>query len=161
MSSQRLVKKSLDLIKILFAGILLISLVNCAVSGVKLNDVNFSLSEIKKGVVKALPVNINYASNDSRNFKSVHFVRYGKKLKLATNEKERAFAEIFVRGIERPYTLEILVTVEEAVTPDAIEKNFKVIGYDERIAKIILARLKAYLNKRRDDSNLVDDFRVF
>jgi hypothetical protein len=134
---------------------------SCAMSGPMYGPVNKSLVEIRKSIMKAMPVEVSYASKDSREFKSVPFVRYGKKMKEATSELQRAYALIYVRGNERPYTIEVVVAVEEAETPLAIQKNFKVIGYDERIAKIILARLKADLNKRREDPNLVDDFKVF
>lgn len=142
-------------------GILIINVVGCAMGGPMLGPVDKSLVEIRDGIVMALPVKVNFASKDSREYKSVPFVRYGKKIKEASNELQRAYAEIFVRGAERPYTIEVVVAVEEAQSPQAIQKDFRVIGYDERIAKIILARLKAHLNKRREDSNLVDDFKVF
>lgn len=153
-----------NLLKVLkFALLLILSsqIWGCAVSGVQLQNVNKSTLEIKRGIIKALPVSIKYSAADSREFVSVPFVRYGKKLKEATNELQRAYAQIFIKGERRPYTIEVVVAVEESVTPLSVQKNFKVIGYDERIAKIILARLKAYLNQRREDTNLVDDFRVF
>ncbi len=142
-------------------SLILSSLFGCAMGGPMLGPVNKSLVEIREGIVKALPVKVNFASKDSREYKSVPFVRYGKKMKEATNELQRAYAEIYVRGGERPYTIEVIVAVEEAQSPLAIQKDFKVVGYDERIAKIILARLKAHLNKRREESNAVDDFKVF
>ncbi len=130
-------------------------------SGPIYGPVNRSIVEIRQGTIKALPVKINFASKDSREYKSVPFVRYGTKIKEATNELQRAYALIYIRGNKRPYTIEVIVAVEEAESPTQFKRDYTVIGYDERIAKIILARLKAYLNKRRDDSNLVDDFKVF
>ena len=137
------------------------NLIGCAMGGPMLGPVNKSLVEIREGITVALPVKVNFASKDSREYRSVPFVRYDKKIKEATNELQRAYAEIYVRGSERPYTIEVIVAVEEAQSPLAIQKDFQVVGYDERIAKIILARLKAHLNKRRGDPNAVDDFKVF
>lgn len=134
---------------------------SCAMGGPMYGPVDKSIVEIRKSIVKAVPVKINYANKDSREYRSVPFVRYGTKIKEATSELERAYALIYIRGNKRPYTIEVVVAVEEAEAPNSIQKSFKVIGYDERIAKIILARLKADLNKGRDDSNLVDDFKIF
>lgn len=133
----------------------------CAVSGVQLRNVDKPTIEIKRGIIKALPVSLKSSSEDSREYVSVPFVRYGKKIREARNELQRAYAQVIIKGERRPYTIEVIVPVEEATTPNSVQKNFQVIGYDERIAKIILARLKAYLEQRREDTNLVDDFRVF
>lgn len=161
MPSQSLVKVVKKSLITLGLWILITQLMGCAMSGPMYGPVNKSLVEIRKSILNAMPVEVTYASKDSREYKSVPFVRYGKKMKEATSELQRAYALIFIRGNERPYTVEVVVAVEEAENPLAIQKNFKVIGYDERIAKIILARLKADLNKRREDPNLVDDFKVF
>ncbi|MCO5112814.1 MAG: hypothetical protein M9899_01415 [Bdellovibrionaceae bacterium] len=136
-------------------------MLGCAASGVQLQNVDKSTIEIKRGIVKALPVNLHSSSEDNREFISVPFVRYGKKMKPARNELQRAYARILIKGDRRPYTIEVIVPVEEATTPNSVQKNFQIVGYDERIAKIILARLKAYLEQRRGDTNLVDDFRAF
>lgn len=146
-----------------FLAILLLcgSGVGCAMGGPMYGPVNKSVGEIREAIQKAVPVKMKYANKDSREYKSVPFVRYGRKIKVATSELQRAYALIYIRGNKRPYTLEVVVPVEEAESPLAIQKSFKIIGYDERIAKIILARLKALLNKRREDSNLVDDFKIF
>lgn len=133
----------------------------CAMGGPMYGPVDKSIVEIRQAVVKAIPVKINYANKDSREYRSVPFVRYGKQIKEASTELQRAYALVYIRGNKRPYTVEVVVAVEEAENPLAIQKGFKVVGYDERIAKIILARVKAHLNKRRDDSNLVDDFKIF
>lgn len=133
----------------------------CAMGGPMFGPVNKSIVEIREAITKAVPVKMKYANKDSREYRSVPFVRYGKKIKEATSELQRAYVLIYIRGNKRPYTLEVVVPVEEAESPLAIQKDFRIIGYDERIAKIILARLKAQLNKRREDSNLVDDFKIF
>lgn len=143
----------------LFTALFLLN--SCAMGGPMYGPVDKSIVEIRKSIVKAIPVKINYANKDSREYRSVPFVRYGTKIKEATTELERAYALIYIRGNKRPYTVEVVVAVEEAEAPKSIQKGFKVIGYDERIAKIILARLKADLNKGREDSNLVDDFKIF
>lgn len=157
MRSQKVVRSLLMLLTL----VLTIQNIGCTASGVQLQNVDRSTIELKRGIVKALPVNLKFSSEDSREFISVPFVRYGKKIKPARNELQRAYARILIKGDRRPYTIEVSVPVEEATTPNSVEKNFQIVGYDERIAKIILARLKAYLEQRRGDTNLVDDFRAF
>lgn len=148
------------LVKLWLAFVLLHTL-GCSMGGPMYGPVDKSIVEIRESIIKAFPIKVTYANKDSRELRSVPFVRYGKKIKEATNELQRAYALIYIRGNKRPYTIEVVVPVEEADAPLAIQKSYKVIGYDERIAKIILARLKAHLNKRREDSNLVDDFKIF
>lgn len=160
MPSQRVVKSGWSTLKLMWL-LNIFALTACSMGGPLYGPVDKSIVEIRKSIEKAIPVKINFANKDSREYRSVPFVRYGTKIKEATTELQRAYALVYIRGNRRPYTIEVVVAVEEAETPLSIQKTFKVIGYDERIAKIILARLKADLNKRRDDSNLVDDFKAF
>lgn len=148
-------------LKTIFWLFIVSSLNGCAMGGPMYGPVDKSIVEIRDAIIKAIPVKVSYANKDSREYRSVPFVRYGKQLKEATTELQRAYALVYIRGNQRPYTIEVVVPVEEAENPLAIQKGFKAIGYDERIAKIILARVKAHLNKRRGDTNFVDDFKVF
>lgn len=139
-----------------------VSLSSCANMGTKqLTGLDYPLLVIRKGIKKALPVEFQYISKDGREYRSLPFVREGRKLKEARIETERGVGLIEIRGIQRPYTVDVTVLIEEAQTPNNVQKNFEVTGYDEVVASIILARLKAYLYKSKSKGNVIDDFRVF
>lgn len=127
----------------------------------RLVDLDYPLVTIQKGVKKAFPVEFQNVSRDGRTFESYPFVRSGTKLVLAAAERERGKATIEVRGVSRPYTIEVTVEIEEASNPKSVQKDFRVVGYDDVVAKIFLARLKAYLQKSNKSSNVIDDFRVY
>lgn len=144
------------------ALVLMLCLTSCVSTVVsRLMDLDYSLIVIQKGIKKAFPVEFKTVSRDGRVFETYPFVRSGAKLVLASVERERGRAIIDVRGASRPYTIEITVEIEEATNPNAVQKDFKVVGYDDVIAKIFLARLKAYLQKSKKRGNVIDDFRVY
>ncbi len=93
--------------------------------------------------------------------KAIHLYEMEESLKNASVERERGRAIIDIRGVARPYTVEVTVRIEAAANPNSIQKDFIVVGYDDVIAKIFLARLKAYLQKSKKNSNVIDDFRVY
>lgn len=150
-----------QMIKILAVAMLLT--LNSCVSAVtsRLINLDYPLSVIQQGVKKAFPVDFRNVSRDGRLFESHPFVRNGTRLVLASVETERGRALIEVRGVSRPYTIEITVEIEEALNPKSVQKNFKVVGYDDVVAKIFLARLRAYLQKSKKGANVIDDFRVY
>ncbi len=127
----------------------------------RLMDLDYPLVTIQQGIKKAFPVEFKTVSRDGRIFKSYPFVRNGTKLVPAASELERGRATIEVRGVARPYTMEITVEIEEATNPKFVQKDFRVVGYDDVVAKIFLARLKAYLQKSKKRGNVIDDFRVY
>lgn len=136
---------------------------NSCVSAVtsRLVNLDYSLVVIQQGIKKAFPVEFKNVTRDGRLFESYPFVRNGTKLVLASVEKERGRALIEIRGVSRPYTIEITVEIEEATTPNSVQKDFRVVGYDDVVAKIFLARLKAHLQKSKKSGNVIDDFRVY
>lgn len=140
----------------------LLSLSSC-VSAVtsRLINLDYSLIVIQQGIKKAFPVEFKNVTRDGRLFESFPFVRSGTKLVLSSVERERGRAIIEIRGTARPYTIEVTVEIEEALNPNSVQKDFRVVGYDDVVAKIFLARLKAYLQKSKKRGNVLDDFRVY
>jgi len=127
----------------------------------RLINLDYSLIVIQQGIKKAFPVEFKNVTRDGRLFESFPFVRSGTRLVLSSVEKERGRAIIEIRGTSRPYTIEVTVEIEEATNPNSVQKDFKVVGYDDVVAKIFLARLKAYLQKSKKRGNVLDDFRVY
>ena len=143
-------------------GILICLLTSCATPGAEsIGGLDYPLTDIQKGIKKAFPVPFKNISRDGRIFESYPFIREGKKLALARNQMERGRALIEIRGVSRPYTVDVIIHIDEALNPSSVQKNFKSVGYDEVVAKIFLARLKAYLLKSKKSLDIVDDVRVF
>lgn len=137
-------------------------LISCATPGAQsMGGLDYPLTDIQKGIKKAFPVPFKNISRDGRLYESYPFIRDGKKLALARNQMERGRALIEIRGVSRPYTVDVIIHIDEALNPTSVQKNFKSVGYDEVVAKIFLARLKAYLLKTKKSLDVVDDVRVF
>ena len=63
-------------------------------------------------------------------------------------------------GDSRPYAVEVFVTREKRVLRGD-DFTYAVVGHDSRLAKELAARIQEQLSKRREDRNIIDDFRVF
>lgn len=134
----------------------------CVTPGVSsLGGLDYPLADIQKGISKAFPVDFKNVSRDGLSYETYPFVRNGRKLVQAKNELERGRAIIEIRGTTRPYTVDVTVNIEEALSPDSVQKNFKVVGYDDVVAKIFLARLRSYLLRTKKSLDMVDDVRVY
>lgn len=150
-------------LRVIWGCLFIFGLCSCETMGVpsRLPDLDYPLLTIRRGIKKALPVEFRVISRDGREYESYPFVRDGKKLKLASNEEQRGVAHFEIRGSRRPYSVDVLVSILEAQTPNSVQKNYLVVGHDDVIAKILLARLKAYLQRSKGEGNVIDDFRVF
>jgi len=126
-----------------------------------LEGLDYSPRLIEKAVRKSIPVKMKFIDEGRRHLVTQYFVRYGRQLVEAKYEKTQAKAEIKILGSRRPYIVQVMVPVFKAQAPRSVDKQFVEVGQDDRIAKIILARLKAYLTKSREESELIDGFRVF
>ena len=135
---------------------------SCATLGIQsMRRLDYPLTDIQKGIKRALPIPFKNISRDGRVYESYPFIREGKKLLLARNQMEHGRAFIEIRGVSRPYTVDVAIHIDKALSPTSVQKNFKSVGYDEVAAKIFLARLKAYLLRSKKSLDIVDDVRVF
>lgn len=125
-----------------------------------IKDVDLKLSEIEQLVVSQLPVGQRAVSPNGREFLSRHFIRKGGEFKPADEAIERFFAQVLILGERRPYNLQILVTRERRVLKND-QFTYRVIGHDPRLAKELEKNIRLALTERREDRNIIDDFRVF
>ncbi len=148
--------------KIVISLVLLCLVGSCATLGVEsMSSLDYPLADIQKGIKKAMPIPFKNVSRDGRAFESYPFIRDGKKLALARNQDERGMASIEIRGSSRPYTVDVSIELQEAGNPNSVQKNFRTVGYDEVMARIVLARLKSYLQGSKKSLDVVDDVRIF
>ena len=141
------------------------SLVGCATLGnrnaVSVKDVDWPLAELRSVAATVLPTGTRAVSPNGRELLSRHFILEGRSgYKPAADATERYFAQILILGDRRPYDIEILVTLERRVLRGN-QFTYTVEGYDYKLAKELEVKLRQELTKRREDLNIIDDFRVF
>ncbi len=135
-------------------------LAGCASAGaLYVQDVNRPLIELQKIAAKCAPLGLRSTSQNGREFFSQYFQTENRKFKKAEKNQERRFAHILILGDQRPYRIEILVKIER-VDPSK-DSGYSVVGMDQSLAKVVRNRIRQQLNKRREELNIIDDFRVF
>ena len=146
--------------------VILCSLVGCAVLQGKpksfvIKDIEASLGDIRSAVVASFPIGSRSVSSNGREMVSKHFLISGNgSVRPAGDALERYFAQITILGDRRPYNVEIVVAHEKRVLRG---ENFTYVidYYDTVLARDISRKLEEELAKRREDRNIIDDFRVF
>jgi len=123
-------------------------------------EIDRSVPSIRKSIAEVLPVGQRAISPNGREMLSRHFIVTSEGYKPAGDALERYYAKFTILGDRRPYNIEILVTKERRILR-AGQHNYEGIGFDPRLAKELESKLRAELTKRRDDGNIIDDFRVF
>lgn len=130
--------------------------------GERIENLDMPIHELQKAVEMNLPGGRRQMSANGREYKSEYFVVANGKIQLAGNASDRFYAHIFILGDRRPYTLHVSVLREHSVKGgEDYNRKFETYATDERIAKVITKRIQETLSKRRDDRNIIDDFRVF
>jgi len=144
-----------------FALLTLFAIAGCGTSGgVKINDLDRALLDLQGIAEKSMPLGLRKTSPNGREFFSNYFVTEKRKFKPAEKLPHRMYAHILVLGDRRPYTMQIIVHKEKAATGRGAS-GFEDAGMDQGIAKVIRKRVVQQLTKRREDMNIIDDFRVF
>jgi len=146
----------------LCGAFLLISCTNLELSRntVTVEDVKAPLQYLQRTVVSILPMGLRGNSRNGREFQSKYFVVSKGVYKEAGEAADRYYAHFTILGERRPYNVEVYVTHEQR-TLDGNELTYRVIGHDSRLAKELAQSLRNRLTKRREDLNIIDDFRAF
>lgn len=123
-------------------------------------DLQASVSDLRACIVAIMPVGHRAISPNGRELLSKHFIIENRQFKPAGDALERYFVKFLVLGDRRPYTVEIVVAIEER-TLVGNSFTYKVVDYDLKLAKELERKLREQLTKRLEDRNIIDDFRVF
>lgn len=125
-----------------------------------IKGIDWPLTDLQSLVVYEMPTGLRTSSPNGREFYSKYFVLDGPKYKAAGDATDRYFATLTVLGDARPYNIEIFVTHEKRVLRksgfDYVES-----GHNTMLARELEYKLRQELAKRREDRNIIDDFRVF
>jgi len=115
-----------------------------------------SLTTLKKIVVSQMPMGaVREQSPNGRELTSYYFNPRDFD-EDATDRAERAYAKVTILGAGRPYSIEARVFREKR-----IKGQYKLIGEDRRLSNELLERIREAIADRRDDRNIIDDFRAF
>lgn len=119
-----------------------------------------SLGEVKNFIKHVIPLGIRTISPNGREFFSQHFLLERNEYIAAKDASIRYTARMLILNSSRPFDVE--VEVRREIRRDAHGNiTYRDEGYDLRIARLLRDQLREALAKRRDDLNLIDDFRVF
>jgi len=130
--------------------------------GARIADVDKPLSSLRRAIQSSLPLGTRKITDGANRFESQYFIVGKRKFLKPLNAKHRYAAEVLIRGDRRPYSVEITVYKQVRSKSSKVTLNsFKDAGTDERIAELIKRRIIKQLSKRREDLNIIDDFRVF
>ena len=126
----------------------------------RVDEVQSPLAEIRHEAMKALPLGLRLSSPNGRELNSLYYIIKNGQYVDAVDQNQRWTAKIVIPGERRPYDVEIYVFKEVRVdSSHGIE--YRTVGQDLRLAKRVKDELLKRLAQRREDLNIIDDFRVF
>lgn len=146
---------ALKALAIFIAFLLLSAVLTGCQTGVLIRDVPLSYNAIKTVVAANLPQGVKKESTNGRELTSGYFA-----VDTFAPEKpdltERAYAVATILGSSRPYNVDVKVIRE-------VKKKglFRSEGRDDEMSLTLGERLKQALADRREDRNIIDDFRAF
>lgn len=128
----------------------------------KISNIERPLSYLQRLAVAALPTGMRGNSSNGREYDSNYFIPdQSGGYKLASEKApERYTVRITVLGDERPYAMSVIVTKERRIL-DSGEFTYQPNGHDTRMAKELAGKIRERLSKRREELNIIDDFRAY
>lgn len=129
-----------------------------------IENVVLPYGQVKQTILNHLPGGVRSQSSNGRELTSKYFTpEKNGDYRLLKEEEietigERSYAEVVILGERRPYRLDVRVYRQ---VRDRSSKRFSSPIYDEGLTETFSQALKSALTNRRDDRNLIDDFRAF
>ena len=149
-------KSSINFLSIIFFSSVLI--LGCASHRgmVMLRNMDRPLQAIQKLVSQSFPEGPKRVLRKGRLFVSKPFIVRNGVPVPAGEAQHRYYVRVFIRGGQRPYTIDV-----EGVEEKFAGQGFRVVGRSEWIAKGMARVIYEKLTKRREQMNIIDDFRPF
>jgi hypothetical protein len=142
-------------------GALIVLVAGCvSMPSVQVEGLNRPLADLQKIAARSLPLGQRKISSNGREFYSNYFVALAHEFKPADSLSNRNFAQILVLGDRRPYAIQVVV-YREQFSNELSGGGYRTSGTDQTLAHVVLNKINRELNKRREDLNIIDDFRVF
>lgn len=142
--------------------VFILFLASCAHNGVAIEGMNHPLVQIKSKVMNILPLGLREKSQNGREYFSQYFVMSNGKAFSGKSHPQRKMVRIMILGDRRPYEVVVTVFIQKRIgrkgNGSPVYKN---ISFDKAMAKRLANTLRTQLNNRREDMNVIDDFKVF
>ncbi len=119
-------------------------------------EVDKSLQLIRTTIKESLPGGIRKTSENGREFDSNYFAPKGPFDVDGSSGNFRETAHVQLLGASRPYNITVEILIEKR---DG--RSYEVIGRDNVRTKELVRRIQTGLSNRRDDRNMIDDFKPF
>jgi hypothetical protein len=130
-------------------------------NAVYIRNVDWALLDIRGVCLAQLPAGPGGQSSNGRELRSKQFFTSRTGYKEADDKtNDRYTAQFTILGSERPYDVEVVVVHERRVLRGGSPTYVK-LGYDARLTKELSDKLRIELSKRREERNIIDDFRVY
>ena len=129
-------------------------LASCATHA-PIQNVTLSYNAIKTVVVSNLPGGMKEESQNGRTLRSGFFDPQTLKPEKF-GAKTHAYVVVTILGSTRPYNLDV-----HAFTEEKSLDGYDDLGEDDALTDRLVERLRSSLANRREDRNVIDDFRAF
>ncbi len=128
-------------------------------SGQRIEKIEKPLTDIQRSVIAVLPAGRRETLAAGREFLSGYFVWKSGKPVVWTEgaAASRMYAHFYILGDRRPYVVEIHVVVENRDGAMFVRQRDE----NDQVAAFLKTAFEQELSKRREDINIIDDFRVF
>ncbi len=137
----------------MLSAVLLIA--GCESAG-SIEDINRPFGVVRAAVKESLPGGARLTSQNGREFESNYFAPKGPLDVDGSNGNFREYAHVVILGAGRPYAISI-----DAIVEKKEGRDYEVYGRDSGRAREITKRIQTGLSNRRDDRNMIDDFKPF
>jgi ferredoxin-NADP reductase len=112
---------------------------------------------VRATVISRMPFGVRNQSENGREFTSGYFSTLSLD-EEAAEKPTREYALVTILGSGRPYSISVKVTREQRLKNST---RYREVGQDKHLAGELADRIKAALAERREDRNVIDDFRAF
>ena len=133
----------------------LVSLSACE-SMVTVSDLDRAYGIVRAAVKESMPGGVRKISENGREFDSNYFAPKGPFDVDGSTGIYRETARVTILGAGRPYSIRI-----EAIVEKKEGRKYEDVGRDTVRAKELAQRIRTGLSNRRDDRNVIDDFKPF
>ena len=111
---------------------------------------------VRATVQKNMPLGVRTTSRNGRTFESNYFVPKGNWDDDGTTAKVRAFARTTILGSSRPYQVEVSVFRQHKEGGEYSSPEL-----DQDLSERLANKIEADIANRREDRNIIDDFKPF
>jgi hypothetical protein len=128
------------------------------------SNLEYPLNNIYSSIEKVMTMGIQKTSYNHREFESRPFVVKQDPTVKKQVYHDRGIATVVVLGDGRPYNVEVTVEIQRgkiSASKTDLATEYSHDHYDKILAKKLLDKILAVLDRRQHDDNIIDDFRPF